>query len=501
MIPYRCKNTQIYKEFNEKERLVFDLSRDKFLHNIDTLYYVIRCKNDWGKCENVKSFLRFLSLKKESILSDAVDILEFGEDFIMNGMGYKIFKYDFERVDKYNVFIAGNLPNENTPSLIVQLRSQYLWLNGEHSAVRDSYLDIETILSMYNIEIESVTENRIDFAYHTNYIQDPLNFFKEENLNKMQVSRFTRASKEYSFFGDEGIKSDYLSIGRRKSNNLFVRIYDKNQEVVSGKYKQFFLYLWHTNKLISTYDLFCLEECMLQNSKFYEPKARLKFYSLYGKNRLDIELCKEILSENKKISHDSLIELADRLTPSVTLVMNIEIQTMRKFYVTIQDSIKLFDCVSFKESQLQYISKILDNKHLIHNFLTHNVIRFVDYKAIAKTGEDFTRKRNRPTAVFWKLLQKSKMYNLKTKDVDIIRKYQRNLSEEAVTNSICRMIGTWSLYKDCENTSTLIEDFSNFMFHINENDLNNVHLRHKMKKSPVVKSFFNATSDSNSESH
>lgn len=501
MIPDWAKNNKIYDEFNEQQRMIFDLSRQKFLHNIDSFYYVIRCKNEWNKCENVRYFLDFLAMKKDQIESEKIPLREFGEDFFMNGVGYKVFRYDFEKVDKYNVFIANTLPNKDTPSLLVQLRSQFLWLHGEHEAFRQSYDDLVEILSFFKIEIASVAENRIDFAYHTNYIQDFLNFFKEENLNRMQVSRFKRWSKEGYFVGDDNVVCDYISFGRRKSNNLFLRIYNKNQEIVNMQYKQFFIYVWKHNKLISDYDMFVLEECFLNKSYFYESKARLKFYLRYGKDKYYIAECKAILDDTKnKYTSDEIQELADKLTPKVTLICNIEIQTMRKFYLSMQDSIKMFDCVSFQEEELQYISKILDNKHLIHNFLTTNVIRFVDYKAKAKGNEDFTRKRNRPTAPFWRKLQKSKMYQLNTTDIKIIRKYQRNLSEKVVAENICRMVGTWSLYRDVNNKDDLLQDTYDFLMYLNENDLETVHKKHKNKKSPSIKSFFATPDIANLES-
>ena len=64
--------------------------------------------------------------------------------------------------------------NNNTPRILVQLRSIGLWTLGENELLTYSYGIITEILQRYDIEVNYCQENRIDYCYHTNAIQNPL---------------------------------------------------------------------------------------------------------------------------------------------------------------------------------------------------------------------------------------------------------------------------------------------------------------------------------------
>lgn len=241
LIKKQFKNTLIYNENSvEFNKSFFDLWDKRFLHNIDSLYYTVKVCNEWDNdsgCCKLKAYLD--NLHDKAVKSDFVIAENFGTEFICNGIGFSVYKYDLEIKNEFICFFANSCINKDTPEIIVQIRSAWLWLVGESRAVLDSYSKIKSLLGLYDIEISSVVENRIDYAYHTNYVQDPLNFFNPKKLYDMQISKFNRWRAE----GDlsKNISMDYLGLGRRKSNNVYFRVYNKCQEVIRQGYKPFFL--------------------------------------------------------------------------------------------------------------------------------------------------------------------------------------------------------------------------------------------------------------------
>ena len=485
MITYNTKNTLIFKEnndvFNEE---YFDLSRQKYIHNIDTLYYTVYIDvEDYNNDVNVKSFINYLNVKRDEIQStfESSCYHEVNSKLISQGYSFsKLYKYSIESPDEYVIFVAEKKATDKTPELIVQLRSEFLWINGEHAAIEKSYLDLVDFLEYFNLDVGRIVENRIDFAYHTNYIQDHLNFFKEENLNKMQVSRFSRWNKEGRFVGSDITESDYLSFGRRKSNNTFVRIYNKTQEVVNQNYKQFFIKIWLLNKLINRFDYYVLEKCFENGSYGYLDKARLEFYLENGQ---DSSIKKNINCLLDRGSSEEISNLANKLVPSVTLVTNIEFQTKRKFYSTMDNSISLLNTVTCKYSVLERLYKIFDNKDIFHEYLTSDVLRFIDY-------DSHTRKENCNVSNWWKRLQQVKLNNVITdENRKLIREYQNNLDVQIMKRNTLYSLTTLSLYMNKDNNNSVHSDTIDFLSYLNESDIQKS-IKYKKKKSALLRNQF-----------
>lgn len=61
MISYSAKKSILYEELDKEKRMqFFDFTQKKFIHNIDSLYYVVKVKNDWNYDQGVQLFLKFL---------------------------------------------------------------------------------------------------------------------------------------------------------------------------------------------------------------------------------------------------------------------------------------------------------------------------------------------------------------------------------------------------------------------------------------------------------
>lgn len=519
MISYKTKKTVLYKELDSaKRKEFFDFTQKKFMHNVDTLYYTIKVNNDWNYDPNCQVFKGFLDEWQHSAVKVNELMTVFSEQtieklnhhgvnfntdtsWVMNGIPMsKIYRYDLQMTDKFVVLIAPSLPNQNTPEILVQLRSQFLWLNGDKRALDISLKQIKDLLSMFNISIKEVVENRIDYAYHTNYVQDPTNYFKSENINKMQCSNFKRGSIEFSFRSQWVTEVDYVTFGRKKSNNLFFRIYDKTKEVIQQGYKQFFIQLWYLEKLINFFDMYCIEKAFLnpssENYKYLDI-ARLEFYLEYGK---DEDYKKEIHSllninstKPKKRDYDKIIELANILTPPVTKVLNFEIETKRKFYSTMDSSINnVLQVYSVSpDDPAAKLYRIIDNKQAFHNFITKRqdpstgVIRFIDYKAKNRLGKGWVDKSSYPTSDLWQRLQSCKLSEHGF-DVELVRNYQCNLDLAIVKKRLINMVGTFSLYAHGDDVGNgLYEDLVDLVGSLNETDFEAAN-QYKKKKLHLI---------------
>lgn len=506
MIPYTAKKSILYQELDvETSKQYFDYHKMKFLHNIDTLYYVIKLKNDWKYDPNALLFKEYMDkFQSQALVTPDMlpvftseqlnDIKVPTTEWLMNGVAAsKIYRYDLQQPDKFAVFVAPNTPNPETPELIVQLRSQFLWLVGEKQAVLESLLAVENLLACFGLEIKEVKENRIDFAYHTNYIQNPTKYFKHENINKMQQSRFTRGSIEFSFRNQWDVETDYLTLGRKKSNNLFFRIYDKTKEVIQLGYKQFFIKIWYMEKLISYFDMYCIEKAFLNPSADnykYLDVARLEFYLEFGKDDYYKGKIEDLLKDKTR-DYESIIELADRLTPSVTKILNVELETKRKFYATMDNSMDLLSVSTNSAPKYSHkLFRILDNKKLFHDFITRNtddgsgVIRFIDYKAKNRLGEPWKHKRDFPTSDFWSRLQ-SVSLNWVADDIKLVREYQQNLSVSLLKKQILNRVSTYSLYLNKDTESSAFSDALDYISTLNETDLEHAN-QYKNKKMLLI---------------
>lgn len=127
--------------------------------------------------------------------------------------------------------------------------------------------------------------------------------------------------------------------------------------------------------------------------------ARIKFYSEYGSYQKDIQRCKEILSNEKDVSPDVLNRLANRLTPKLTLITNVEYQTMRKMS-------KSFPLIPLKDNSIYGVARrvydYIDNRVLIADYLTHSTLRLVQPEGeVNRTQRDYVG--------FWFFLRKTRM--------------------------------------------------------------------------------------------
>ncbi len=461
----------------------FTYTKDKFINHIDTLYYVVYpAVQNWNEDEKAHKFIDFLRSEKEKAQSDGKARPIFGDIDkrieMKPYMGFQMYSLHFGIDDSFDVFVMPSMLNDKTPPVFVQIRSFSLWLDGTNEAFGKSADVVAKVLDRFGIEIDRVQENRVDYAFHTNRIQDLLHFFPEKDLIQMQVSDFERSGKQYYFRQDE-IFSDYFTLGRRTSNNIFFRVYDKTKEVIEMGYKQFFIHIWLKYGLISKFDEFVLKRTFTYGTYNSKERARCEFYYIYGSDFAIKQDIKELLS-NPGTPYQSYKKIADMVVPDVTTVVNIEFQTKRKYYDRLEMP-ELSGDTSFKANMYNLF---LQHKSIIRR-LTTDTLRFVKYKG--KFAE--LRRSERPMSDWWERLQKSKSIDIQSDEwlVDYIRKEQNNLDFERLKTAVLSKVSSTGALLMPQNDGTLITDFVGLLSYVNDNDIEKYRQKREQKLKELEK--------------
>lgn len=482
----------IFREMGESDaNYWFDFKQKKFLHNIDTFYYSVKFYNDFtvqSEDSHVKYFREFFEKKKQLLVSriDAEFLsLNFGEGIHLNlrlcsfaGM----YNICLEFPEWFDVFIAPVVPAGSdggeslTCEFVVQIRSYMLWIYGVHAAFEKSYEYVKALADYFHLQINFCQENRIDFCWHSNYLVNPEKFFAPERFYKMRVDRFNDALFHTEKVGSEDYEIDYIALGKR-SQSVFIRIYLKSKEVIEQGYKGWFFYVWFFHGLINRYDLYVYEECYKRKSWKYLNMARISFYSEYGSDEQDKETCRKLLDGTQSMEEDVLQAFADRLTPKVNLIINVEYQTMRRHT-------KTYELVPFKDNSAHTTAKriydYLDNRKLVMDYLTFYTFRLVQL-------EGDSNKSRRDLCGFWESLRRCKLVDvlIPPKEIKLIRDYSSDLNGQLVKTRAINSAICYGLYQKGLNDDPAIRDVMDLLCTFNDNDMQKA-IRYKRKRSKQI---------------
>ena len=191
------------------------------------------------------------------------------------------------------------------------------------------------MLSPFGLLPVKVRENRIDYAFHTNLIQNPYKFFSDPNLQK-HLKTNLRIYQKIGKIGHD-ISVDTFNLGNRRSNNVYFRAYNKAREVVEMNYKSFFFQRWYDIGLISEFDKYVYEVAYeLASYRTGILIGRLKWYVEHGSDSALKQKFLDILDTNfvKSDNCEKLEKELHGVIPEPTLIVNIEFQTKRKFYLS-----------------------------------------------------------------------------------------------------------------------------------------------------------------------
>ena len=430
MIDNRYSDSLIFRESDDSfKHEFFNFTKSKIIHAIDTFYYSVTFAEDFSGGTAFKNVLKFRDWLRLNTPADYSS-----HTIVLDGFPYAVqlkksnyaarYFYRFSLDDYFDIFYADTMNNDgitsNTPQCVVQLRSYYLWSRGVAEAVRESFEFVRILAKRFDLHIFEVKENRCDYCFHSNYHMKPEKFLDREYLYKSKVSHFNSSFSHDHGIDENDYEIDYVSFGSR-SGSHFIRIYLKSKEVVEMGYKPYFLKVWLLEGLISRYDFYVLEDCLMHKSWKYMSIARLRFYYDYGKDDgLKIK-CKDYIDtyNTSGVVPAAALQLADDLTPQVHKIMNFEFQLMRSG----SKSYQLIDFDSLDHNDLLYnVNLFLANHDLIVDFLTSKILRFVDFTANKK-------KCLCPDTDFWQRLRSASFYNNKPNE-KIVREYHRQMNEE-----------------------------------------------------------------------
>lgn len=466
----------------------FNYKRQKFLHNIDTFYYSVKLTDDFTANTKDWAVLQFRNIFNN--LREQMgfrELVPFYLESIKKNMNFlnmsygKYYNVCLECPEYFHVFIANKVPpaadgqESVTCEIIVQIRSYMLWMYGVHAAFEKSMEYVQAIIDQFGFHVAFVQENRIDYCWHSNYLTSPEKFFTIENFYKMRVDRYRGANFHTAKVGSEDYEVDYVSLGSR-GGKCFVRIYLKSKEVVEQGYKAFFLKLWLFHGMINRYDLYCYEEAYVRRSWSFMTIARLQFYVEHGVNALMKKRCLELIAQYDQSGRvtDVMLELANRLTPKVHLIVNVEYQTMRK-------GSKTYNLIPFRENRLkgcaERVYDYLDNRPLISEYLTRDIFRLVE-----PSGD--SNKSRRDYCGFWKALRAAKMIDARKlpEQLHLTRDYHRQLNKEQMKKTVLNKVVTFGIYSKGLNNDNPLKDCMDALLRVNDNDIQDA-IRYKQKKS------------------
>lgn len=461
----------------------FSFTKTSFLHNIDTFYYSVKFKNDFRartKDKNVLKLRRYFDVKYRYVYdnddpaSGDFYLKDINKNLVLKPVTFsRFYNICLSYPEYFDIFIAPSVPKAGdggesvTAECIVQLRSYMLWQFGVRDSFENSYRYVQSFANFFGLEISEVKENRIDYCWHTNYLNNPEKFFAPESFYKMRVDRFKNATYVTNKVGSEDYEIDYVALGKR-SDKVFIRIYLKTREVIEQNYKPWFFQIWEMNGLINKYDKYVYEKCYEKKNWFYRFYARLEFYKEHGRNPEMLAKVSRILDGTIQINEDDLIKLADELTPKINLVVNVEYQTMRRHS-------KSYELIPFKDySQFGECARVyqyFDNRKIIIDYLTDKVFRMVE-----KTGDE--KKSRRPLCRFWDALRRTRCIDMRMtpEEARLIRNYNRKLNIDAMKKRVLCSAITLGIYSRGLNEDSPLQDAYEALLKMNDNDIYNARL-------------------------
>lgn len=490
----------IKDEFSDEElHDFFGISIQKTRHHIDTFYYavyinepddIIELQKKNSLPDYIENFLIFLREAKKQMNQYVGQSFDLGLDG-MEMFPRKFANYEFciGLNECFDIFIASTLPTAETPRIMVQLRSRYLVIEGVSEAIDMSFEYVKKILKDFCLFPTKVRENRVDYAFHTNLIQNPNKKFAHHKLQQHLKCNFKKGNTFFDIDGEK-IEITSLYLGRRQSNNVFFRIYNKAQEVIEQNYKSFFITYWFECGLISKFDKYCLETAYeMRSYKTGVLVGRLKWYIENGRNPKLVEECQKLL-DSCFVNSDNNVQIKNKLhnvIPEVTIICNIEFQTKRKFYLTCKD---FFNSFYDDEGKLSYDVNKYDKRKTyedhdpilseLFDILKHGRA-FIEYltgyghtvsfvKDNKMSAAEF-RKNDEPYEYWWERIRSTPIDYSSDSIIDLYRTYDQQAS---LTKSRRLMLGQVAraamLQRSDTSESTFEADIADALAYMNDND-------------------------------
>ena len=489
----------------EEQKKFFNLKQKNFLHQIDTFYYSVKLFGDDKENDNkyILYLLEYLNGLRELLhLEENREGIWIDEDIELKYCfgSFSIYKHRLSINGFVDIFIAESLPNNDTNRINVQLRSIALWELGEKECINKSFSILRNFLEKFKIIPDTVTENRIDYCYHTNSIQNARTYFSDNFLEKSLSTTFTRCNKDYDIIKDDELilhgkrcilKCSYLLIGRRKSDNVVFRTYNKAKEVIEENYKSFFIQRWFDTGVINYYD-YLIYTSAFENCRYETiEKDMAEFYIIYGKDE-NLKLKIKSLLNDPNVSINEIRKIIKGVVPYPTTVLNFEYQTMRKFYKNGDKLIRGLNFIPYGDDNINnsYLNKlyqIIDNRKIYIDYLTSKTVSFKKLFPKSENEKDIYYD-------FWYRLRNTKIESLT--DMKYCREYAKNLDIAIQHRKIDSAVATISIIKGNEYNNYK-DDYNDVISWVNDNDIkgfeekNDCFTKLKEKKKKALRSYLN----------
>ena len=457
----------VWSEFTKEEQKYFFGRRQKgVLPHIDTLYYTVSIAGDKNEndSEGLKNLIATLSDLKKRKMSNPQENVTFCDLEVMP-TGFSIYEFQLRLNETFDIFIGRYLPNESTPRVVVQLRSRSLVLDGVSGAILRSYSAVKIIFDTFGLEVGEVRENRIDYAYHTNLIQNPYRFFSDDRLLQHLKTNFGIGQKVFRFGKD--IRLDYFALGQKKSNSIFFRCYNKSQEVVEKNYKPFFIDRWLENGLISRYDAYVYRVAYEMHS--YRTGllvGRLRWYIENGRNeKMRAKFQKDLDTGYVNSDNNDFLEKElSSVLPPVTLIMNVEFQTKRRFYTSIGP--QFMDGMVYQyngDPALTKLMKIIS--------LSPNILDYLTQEAVCFVIDRNDRTKNLAMCDWWYRIHSCRIPFTDKTTLDLWREFDRKTDLSRSRTLVQSAVARYAIIsKQSLENRTFAEDMSDVLCGLNDND-------------------------------
>ncbi len=458
------------QDFSPEERKHwFSMKAHAVLPHIDTLYYTVSIAGDSNEndSEGLKELIGELSRLKKRKMTNPAENVVFCDLEVMP-TGFSIYEFQLRLNETFDIFIGRYLPNESTPRVVVQLRSRSLVLDGVSGAILRSYAAVKIIFDTFGLTVGEVRENRIDYAYHTNLIQNPYRFFADDRLLRHLRTNFGIGQKVFRFGKD--IRLDYFALGQKKSNAIFFRCYNKSQEVVEKNYKPFFIERWLENGLISQYDAYVYRKAYeLHSYRTGLLVGRMQWYIENGKNdTLRAKFQRDLDTGYVNSDNNEFLEKElSSVLPPVTLVMNVEFQTKRRFYASVgQQFLQGMDYHYSGDPALEKLMKLVSLSPEFLEYLTRETICFV-----ADRNDEDGKGKDRVMCDWWRRIHTCRIPFTDKVTLDLWREYDRKTDLARSRSLLQSAIARYAIIsKQSLDSRSFAEDVSDVLCGLNDND-------------------------------
>lgn len=458
------------RDFSPEERKHwFSIKAHAVLPHIDTLYYTVSIAGDSNENDSpgLKELIGELSRLKKRKMTNPAENVVFCDLEVMP-TGFSIYEFQLRLNETFDIFIGRYLPNESTPRVVVQLRSRSLVLDGVSGAILRSYAAVKIIFDTFGLTVGEVRENRIDYAYHTNLIQNPYRFFADDRLLRHLRTNFGIGQKVFRFGKD--IRLDYFALGQKKSNAIFFRCYNKSQEVVEKNYKPFFIERWLENGLISQYDAYVYRKAYeLHSYRTGLLVGRMQWYIENGKNdTLRAKFQRDLDTGYVNSDNNEFLEKElSSVLPPVTLVMNVEFQTKRRFYASVgQQFLQGMDYHYSGDPALEKLMKLVSLSPEFLEYLTRETICFV-----ADRNDEDGKGKDRVMCDWWRRIHTCRIPFTDKTTLDLWREYDRKTDLARSRSLLQSAIARYAIIsKQSLDSRSFAEDVSDVLCGLNDND-------------------------------